>query len=171
MQSLKCDLTALVAKRCLSLSHSLYPPGARVSSDVGMDKHVNSAGSDFQPWDPGIWGVEGVGVVGVVAHLSFSPPSLSTHPEQTGSDPYPGLNPFHQSDLREKHSSIPEKRSHIYRSSGNRRRLMKCRPRLQRKRERRRGASVAAKRSHSEDRVGYKRRHARMFFQSAANLF
>lgn len=63
-----------------------------------------------------------------VNHLSLSPPSLSTHPEQTG------LNPFHQSDLREKHSSIPEERSHIYRSSGNRRKLMKCRLELRRKR-------------------------------------
>lgn len=75
------------------------------------------------------------GVWGGFDHLFFSPPSLSTHPEQTGPVPCPGLNPFHQSDLREKHSFIPEKRSHIYRSSGNRRRLMKCRLTLRRKRE------------------------------------
>lgn len=77
----------------------------------------------------GIEGFWGVGLRGWGGQPSpfFSPPFLSTHPEQTGPDPYPGLNPFHQSDLREKHSSIPEKRSHIYRSSGNRRKLMKCR--------------------------------------------
>lgn len=51
-----------------------------------MDKHVSSAGSDFQPWDPG--------VCGGVDHLSFLPPSFSTHPEQTGPGPCPGLNPI-----------------------------------------------------------------------------
>lgn len=57
------------------------------------------------------------------------PPSLpfSTHPEQTGADPNPGLNPLHQLDLRKKHSSIPERRRHISGSSGNRGRLMRCR--------------------------------------------
>lgn len=40
----------------VSLRLALYTPGAPVSSDVGMDKHVSSAGSDFQPWDRGIWG-------------------------------------------------------------------------------------------------------------------
>lgn len=126
-----------------------------------MDKHVSSAGSDFQPWDPGIWGVGW----GVFDHLSFSPPSLSTHPEHTGPDPYPGLNPFHQSDLREKHSSIPEKRSHIYGSSGNRRRLMKCRPKHRRMREPQCGTNMTAKRSHREDREVSKLLCACMFFQ------
>lgn len=132
---LKYDLSilAMTTQWRVSLRLALYPPGAFVSSDVGMDKHVSSAGSDFQPWDWGIWGV-GLWGGGGFDHLFFLPPSLSTHPEQTGPGPCPGLNPFHQSDLREKHSSIPEKRSHIYRSSGNRRRLMKCRPALQRKR-------------------------------------
>lgn len=57
VHSLKYDLSALAATAqwCLSLSLALYPPGAPVSSDVGMDKHVSSAGSDFQPWDPGIF--------------------------------------------------------------------------------------------------------------------
>lgn len=114
-----------------------------MSSDVGMDKHVSAAGSDFQPQDPGIWR-GGMGVGGGVDNLSFLP----THPEQTGPGPCPGLNPFHQSDLREKHSSIPEKRSHIYRSSGNRRRLMKCRLELERKRALRCGSS---KQRHRED--------------------
>lgn len=41
---------------------------------------------------------------------------------------------FHQSDLRKKHSSIPERRRHISRSSGNRGRLMKCRLALHRER-------------------------------------
>lgn len=56
VQSLKSDLAtgATTARRCLSLSLPLYPPGASVSPVVGMDKHVSSAGSDFQPWDPGI---------------------------------------------------------------------------------------------------------------------
>lgn len=98
-----------------------------------MDKQVSSAGSDFEPWDPGIWGG---------STISFLPPSLSTHPEQTG------LNLFHQLDLREKHSSIPEKTSHIYRSSGNRGRLMKCRPEPQRKRELQHGTNVTLKLSH-----------------------
>lgn len=78
------------------------------------------------------WGaVEGFGRTIL---LSLSPPPFSTHPEQTGPDPNPGLNPFHQSDLRKKHSSIPERRRHISRSSGNRGRLMKCRLALQRER-------------------------------------
>lgn len=68
----------------------------------------------------GIWGFEGWG-----ANISFLHPHL--HPEEMGLDPNQGLNQFHQLDLGEKHSSIPEKRSHNYRSSGNRRRLMKCR--------------------------------------------
>lgn len=59
LHSLKYDLTALAttAQWCLSLSLAFYPPGAPVTSDVGMDKHVSSAGSDFQTWDPGIWEV------------------------------------------------------------------------------------------------------------------
>lgn len=40
--------------RGLLLCLALYPPGASLSSDVGMDKHVSSAGSDFQLWDLGI---------------------------------------------------------------------------------------------------------------------
>lgn len=122
------EITTIVttAQWCLSLSLALYPQGAPVSSDGAMDKHVSSAGSDFQPWDPGI-------LSGGVAPSLF--PFLSTHPEHAGPAPCPGLNPFHQLDLREKHSSIPEKRSHIYRSSGNRRRLMKCRLELWRKRD------------------------------------
>lgn len=55
------------------------------------------------------------------------PPTPPAQPEQADLDPKAGLNQFHQSDLREKHSSILEKRSHNYKSSGNRRRLMKCR--------------------------------------------
>lgn len=150
VHSLKYDFITLAttAQQCLSLSLTLYPPGVPVSSDVGMDKHPSSAGSDFQPWDPGIW-------EGGVDHLPFSPPSLSVHPEQTGPDPCPGLNPFHQSDLREKHSSIPEKRSHIYRSSGNRRRLMKCRLKLRRKREPQCGTNTTARRRHREDTQVY----------------
>lgn len=156
LHSLKYDLTALAttAQWCLSLSLAFYPPGAPVTSDVGMDKHVSSAGSDFQTWDPGIWEVGWGG--GVVDHLSFSSPFLSTHPEQAGPGPCPGLNPFPQSDLREKHSSIPEKRSHIYRSSGNRRRLMKCRLKLRTKRELQCGTNISAKWSHREDREVYK---------------
>lgn len=38
---------------CLSLCLALYPPGA----PLGMDKQVSSTGSDFELWDPGIWGV------------------------------------------------------------------------------------------------------------------
>lgn len=155
------------AQQCLSLSLALYPPEASVSSDVGMDKHVSSAGSDFQPGDPGIWGVDWRGGVN---HLFFSPPFLSTHPEQTGPGPgpCPGLNGFHQSDLREKHSSIPEKRSHIYRGSGNRRRLMKCRLKLRSKRELQCGTNITSKPSHREDRKVYKLLCACMFFQSTS---
>lgn len=76
----------------------------------------------------GIWGFEGWG-----ANISFLHPHL--HPEEMGLDPNQGLKQFHQLDLGEKHSSIPEKRSHNYRSSGNRRRLMKCRLVLRREGE------------------------------------
>lgn len=55
------------------------------------------------------------------------PPPPHLHPKEMGLDPNQGLNQFHQLDLGEKHSSIPEKRTHNCRSSGNRRRLMKCR--------------------------------------------
>lgn len=73
----------------------------------------------------GIRGFEGWGGGGGgCATISFIPPF---HPEETNLDPNQGLNQFHQPDLGEKHSSILEKRSHNYRSSGNRRRLMKCR--------------------------------------------
>lgn len=95
-----------------------------VGPDVGMDKHVSSAGSDFQPRDAETQEGGEVEEVEVCVGRGFSrstPTSLSTRPEQRG----PG--PFHQSDLRDKHSSIPEKRSHIYKRSGNRGRLMKCR--------------------------------------------
>lgn len=45
---------AAAAQQCLSLGLRLDPAGAPHGSDVGMDKYVSSAGSDFQPWDPGI---------------------------------------------------------------------------------------------------------------------
>lgn len=118
------DRSVVSVTRSGSLSTRSPPP---VSSDVGMDKHVSSAGSDFQLWDPGIWGVDWVGSDGGLDHPFFLP-SL---PLNSSWDPNPGLNPFHQSDLRKKHSSIPEKRRHISRSSGNRRRLMKSRLTLQ----------------------------------------
>lgn len=56
--SLKYELSilAMTNQWRVSLCLGLYPPGAPVSSDVGMDKHVSSAGSDFQPWDRGIGG-------------------------------------------------------------------------------------------------------------------
>lgn len=125
VQALKYDLTILAPTVPPSGSLSTRSPPS-MSSDVGMDKRVSTAGSDFQPQDPGIWRGGG----GRIDNLAF----LQTHPEQTGRGPCPGLNPYHQSDLREKHSSIPEKRSHIYRSSGNNRRLMKYRLELERKR-------------------------------------
>lgn len=46
----------MIARGLLSLSLALYPPEAPVRSDVGMDKHFSSAGSDFQPWDRGVLG-------------------------------------------------------------------------------------------------------------------
>lgn len=78
----------------------------------------------------GIWGFEEWGAT--VSFLLL----LRLLPEEMGLDPNQGLNQFHQLDLREKHSSIPEKRSHNYRSSGNRRKLMKCRLVLQKEGER-----------------------------------
>lgn len=103
----------------------------------------------------GLWdlrgGLTGFGWWGVGLTILFSSltPSLprSTHPEQTGAVPNPGLNPLHQSDLRKKHSSIPERRRHSSRSSGNRGRLMKCRLALKRQRGVRSGCQTKSLRS------------------------
>lgn len=69
---------------------------------------------EFQPL-AGVGGARRGGVRSDHLLLSFFPLSFSTHLELTDPGPRPGLNPFHQSDLREKHSSVPEKRSHIFR--------------------------------------------------------
>lgn len=54
VQALKYDLTILAPTVPPSGSLSTRSPPS-MSSDVGMDKHVSTAGSDFQPQDPGIW--------------------------------------------------------------------------------------------------------------------
>lgn len=96
----------------------------------------------FEQW------TDWVGLVGGwFDHPFFSSLPFSTRPEQTGADPNPGLNPLHQFDLRKKHSSIPERRRHISRSSGNRGRLMKCRLALLRQRGVRSGSQAKPWRS------------------------
>lgn len=98
----------------------------------------------FEPW------TDWVGLVGGwFDHPFFLPHPLppSTHPEQTGADPNPGLKPLHQSNLGKKHSWIPERRRHISGSSGNRGRLMKCRLALQRQRGVKSGCQTKSLRS------------------------
>lgn len=143
VQLLKYDLTilAMTIHQCLSLCLALYPPGALI---VLMQAWISMSAQLAVILSHEIQGFRGQLGEGWPT-ISFLPPFLSTHPEQTGPGPCPGLNPFHQSDLREKHSSIPEKTSHIYRSSGNRRRLMKCRPEPQRKRELQYGTNLTPK--------------------------